>query len=135
MTIKETGEFVNYETTIHHHNTHLFIHQISTSRFKNSLDLNNGATGDVLEHHAVAGFVGGLSSRSRSSDELLFELVLVQDGEVSHVLFTGCKNARQSGWKRPEQRGDPARSSPHDPAGHAAHAAEERGGQPPHLLR
>lgn len=63
--------------------------------------LHYNPSGDVFEHHTVAGFVGGLSSGSGSSHKLLLKLVLIEDRQIYQVLFTGCQNTCESSRERP----------------------------------
>ena len=102
---------------------------------KNKIYLHNSASGDVFEHHTVAGFACSLSSGSRSSHKLLFKLIFIQDRQVYQVLFTCCQNTWQSGRVWPEKQRDTGRNSPcYDPTGHVVHTADE-GEKPQHFFK
>lgn len=90
--------------------------------------LHDDPGGNVFQHDAVAGFVGGLSSRSRSPNKLLLELFLMHERQVNLVFLTSSQNKRPScdcpGCVSRGQRGQRSPEPP-EPLTHWQHPSHE----------
>lgn len=68
-----------------------------------SVYLDDDARGDVLQHHTVAGFVGGLAPGAVPFHKLLFEFRLIQ-GRRSGAVLPARRLDRGDRRRRGEQR-------------------------------